>query len=396
MSTLNPPEKVTEAQEKVILQIVDLLLHWPPLTAKNSIVSSGLDKNLAELIPVVDKGISKVINELLESWSDLKVVYRIPKKTETGEAEGKSKSISLDDRRSRATSESMTRQKSLPSEPSVKKELWASVDISKWGPKQMVDGVPLPPNWVWTMDEKSGRRYYYHSKTKETQWEMPEWTEADVLPSGSSSANLDEEELKRIRELDRERERRRIIEIERERQRWREQEVKMEEERYNSINSIIKEASEEQKNSRHGASKPSRNGNYSNGNRNGHHSHDSSMVDENDDSRRRAEKQYKSLIGAIVPNSIRKAAPEMDKEKVKNLAKELVGILVEKEMRYHKGDAPPKELSDEKIRKIKKYTTEFTRKKVERSKRHLPHGPRGSSYHSHDHDSHDSKRHRSR
>jgi histone-lysine N-methyltransferase SETD2 len=54
--------------------------------------------------------------------------------------------------------------------------------------------VQLPPKWKSAKDSE-GRVYYYHVKTRISQWEPPQWTEADQqAESETSSESSDDDE----------------------------------------------------------------------------------------------------------------------------------------------------------------------------------------------------------
>jgi histone-lysine N-methyltransferase SETD2 len=61
-------------------------------------------------------------------------------------------------------------------------------------PPPLPPPVQLPPKWKSAKDSE-GRTYYYHVKTRISQWEPPQWTEADQQPdSETSSESSDEDE----------------------------------------------------------------------------------------------------------------------------------------------------------------------------------------------------------
>ncbi|PNF22139.1 hypothetical protein B7P43_G06798 [Cryptotermes secundus] len=61
-------------------------------------------------------------------------------------------------------------------------------------PPPLPPPVQLPPKWKSAKDSE-GRTYYYHVKTRISQWEPPQWTEADQQPdSETSSESSDDDE----------------------------------------------------------------------------------------------------------------------------------------------------------------------------------------------------------
>ena len=43
--------------------------------------------------------------------------------------------------------------------------------------------MSLPPGWVVTTDEKSGRPYYFNAKTQEASWKPPRHFRSQTPPS---------------------------------------------------------------------------------------------------------------------------------------------------------------------------------------------------------------------
>ena len=51
----------------------------------------------------------------------------------------------------------------------------------------------LPPKWKSAKDP-DGRTYYYHVKTRISQWEPPQWTEADQQPESETSSDSSDDD----------------------------------------------------------------------------------------------------------------------------------------------------------------------------------------------------------
>ena len=48
--------------------------------------------------------------------------------------------------------------------------------------------LPLQHEWSEVIDAKTGRNYYWNTRTRETRWDMPERSRVAVRPSGATSA----------------------------------------------------------------------------------------------------------------------------------------------------------------------------------------------------------------
>ncbi|KAJ9595221.1 hypothetical protein L9F63_013482, partial [Diploptera punctata] len=60
-------------------------------------------------------------------------------------------------------------------------------------PPPLPPPVRLPPKWKSAKDSE-GRTYYYHVKTRVSQWEPPQWTETDQQPESESSSDSSDDD----------------------------------------------------------------------------------------------------------------------------------------------------------------------------------------------------------
>lgn len=60
-------------------------------------------------------------------------------------------------------------------------------------PPPLPPPVQLPPKWKSAKDPE-GRTYYYHVKTRVSQWEPPQWTEADQQPESETSSDSSDDD----------------------------------------------------------------------------------------------------------------------------------------------------------------------------------------------------------
>lgn len=365
----NIKSKINKAQQKLVEDVVHLLELWPVLKSKNSIRDSNLETTLVQL---KDKGINSElksrIDKLVESWSGLEIVYRIPKKSESIS----SRKI-LDERRSRSTDHMISTK--LPTGPSsATKKPWVSIDASSLPSNRKLKGIPLPPGWEWATDPKNDRIYFYNRHSNVTQWNQPSWDDYTK-----------QEEEKRKREKEREKERERIKEIrdlkylEEKRARQREVELREQEERRNILSTIIAQASTN--------NDVNISGKKSNLKTNGDAKRKNVSIEENTSQRQPSpyndwdgkkhasnERKWALLFAAYVPNVIKKYESSTGREVIKNCARDIVHLLAEKEAKRHAGENIPRELSHERKLKIKSFCKIYMEKfmiKFENKKRKI-------------------------
>ncbi|KAH3662381.1 hypothetical protein OGAPHI_005633 [Ogataea philodendri] len=300
--------KLSIKEEELFSYIINILLHWPTLRARNSIANCKIDELLLEVRGKSNNQETKTqIDQLLNGWKDLELVYRIPKKSDLGDAANTS--TNLDDRRTRSTSAPAAE---TPEPVNTK-----------------IDGVALPPGWEWAEDPSTKAIYYYNRTKNITQWEKPKQI---AMPSKVT----DEEERKRRREKERQKEEAKLKRLERERQMARQKELETEEKRMSMLSSIIAEASLE---------RPA-----------------SPVVKKETDHVSSVEKQWTKLFAAAVPNMMKKYQSEIGRDGLKTCARDVVHTLAQKEFKRHADETPPDELSEEKKAKVKHFVKEYMAK----------------------------------
>ncbi|ODV83714.1 hypothetical protein CANARDRAFT_29704 [[Candida] arabinofermentans NRRL YB-2248] len=365
-------------EDQLLANVLDMLNSWPPLKARNTIMNCKLDVYLAQAQQKTeDEDLRKEIKETLEEWDKLEVVYRIPKKGESGQAHGILETH-LDERRVKSSAIAGTPKK-LPVKPGSQiKSSDDTVDIENVPERRKVGGVVLPPGWEWAIDPESKTKYYFHRGKNAVQWERPQ-----SLPSGprgslpttpaptgsattATSVVSDDEEKKRRREKEREREEQLIKQLEEERQKERQQYLDLQEMRMKQLSSIIADASV----AASGSEKLEENriNNYVGSSKK---THKPKTTDKD-----KLEKQWMKLFASLVPNMIKKYEQEIGRDNLKSRAREITHLLAEKELKRHSDSvsAVPKELSADKKAKVKlfvkdymtRYMIKFTEKKRQR------------------------------
>lgn len=391
ISDIGNNKKLTIEQKKVLELVISLFETWPSLKSKNSIQDNEVEDSFSKLqLKSISSDHNKRINMLLEKWSNLEVVYRIPKNV----GNSPSQVTILDDRRNRSNNNNILPSTSvpptakLPSGPaSLSKQPWKFVNTKKLPANQIIDGIPLPYGWEWALDPSSGQVYYYNRILNTAQWNRPEWTN-----------NGEEENPRKRKDREREKELRELKRLERERAKIKRTELKQEEEKLNMLSTIIAQASrtdthDNALDSTHYKNGQSRENGYKKGqpirsNNSSvfvnskdkkqlhHHSenpHSSSLKEHTTSNGVQAiGKQWTALFATYVPNILKKYEAEIGRDNLKNCARDIVHLLTKKEEKRHIGGSVPSSLSERKA-KIKTfskdYMTKFLLKFEEKHKR---------------------------
>lgn len=349
-------EKHMNTECKTIVErIVFLFENWPQLKSKNALQDSVIEDSfkVLETKGIPDK-LQRRIDTLIGSWSELEVIYRIPKKLEPTPT-----STIIDDRRSRSNDTQASPVNSsllqkLPKGPAMMvKQPWGDLNVDELPARRKIDGVPLPPGWEWALEPSSKRRYFYNRKENKTQWEQPEWKVNpvdDVL-----------EKKRKERERERIREQRELEMLRRKREQALIVEQREKEERMNVLSTIIAEASGDGTGS----------GSENNKDNNGRYNRDQSKLKKS--SKDTKEVKWMKSFAGFVPNVLRRYEEAIGRNNLKNCAKDIVHILTEKEMKRHKDEPVPEVISEERKSKIKtfckSYMERFLTKYEEKKKR---------------------------
>lgn len=371
----NSGNKALDAEhKKTVNDIVFLFEHWPSLKSKNALQDSEVEKFFGEL---ENKNLSSDIQErifrLMEQWSTLEIVYRIPKKQEN-----EPNQVVINERRNRLNGLSDTSIKAtkLPTGPALSKP-WGELDVASLHENRKLDGVPLPSGWEWALDPSSGKRYYFNRSLGTTQWIKPEW----------SVVENEEEEKRRRKERDREREKNKELRdlkiLEKERALEKRTEMKKQEERLNMLSTIIAEASRSESpdltSSKRSKipTKPKRSVTINRPASSSSKSH--KLKDGNVENS--TQKAWTKLFAAYVPNAIKKYESSIGRDNLKNCARDIVHLLTDKESKRHAGESVPSALSEERKFKVKSFCKSYMTKfleKYESKKRRSDH-PEGHS-----------------
>lgn len=388
LSGVSYKKQLNSEQLKVLEMAIYLFEKWPKLKSKNSLQDGEIQESLEDFeTKGLPEDLKDKIDHLIEEWSILEVVYRIPKKQEKASSQKV-----LDDRRNRSSITPSLVSK-LPTGPaSLTKQPWGDLDVSLVPENRKVKGCPLPPGWEWALDPTTQTRYYFNRIMNTTQWEKPEWSIDKVTK--------EEDEKRKRKEREREREKARELRdlkvLERERALKRQSELKKEEDRLNMLSNIIAEASRSESDDNEHAKAKSRSklksqsrskSNSSRGAKdvkvnvnkadrvrastssNGEKEHKVSGVNHSLD------KKWMALFASYVPNILKKYESEIGRDNLKNCAREIVHHLAKKEEKRHTGEPAPSVLSDERKAKIKtfskEYMAKFMQKFEEKKKRKL-------------------------
>ncbi|MBW0494768.1 hypothetical protein O181_034483 [Austropuccinia psidii MF-1] len=167
--------------QEIVKTTLEILLKWPLIT-KNKLVSTNIEETVMKLSENPSEIIQTLAAELVKMWVALEVSYRIPKdKKQAGEdLDGsKRKAESLLDqifsKRLRDDDGSKEPGLKLVSEKTfIRPEAAKPFDPLTIKP----ENLQLPHGWSFERTVPDGRPYYYHSITRQSQWEIP--TAADV------------------------------------------------------------------------------------------------------------------------------------------------------------------------------------------------------------------------
>lgn len=300
----------------IITLVLQVLSKWP-LLARNKVESCKIEDSVKKCVEMETEPIIVELSQnLLTTWSELKLEYRIPK------AEGDRKRVaemSIEHIAKRARQES-PRPVDEPLRPIFIKPL-ATISRLSVGP-------PLPPNWREAFVENSAKPYYYNSVTKETQWEVPKViVKVEVGPVVTKPVFKGEEYIAEI--------------IAKEDAR-----VKAEEEE--------KKRLEEEEEKRKLRVKKKGEGNK--------------------------DKKVMALFSTIVVQVMSKYKSHLDQDQFKKRARELTQILCEKEKKHpNYSNEPYDKLTPDKASKIKAFTKDWVRKLIERNRKSSSSSSRSSS-----------------
>ncbi|KAI0399942.1 hypothetical protein F4802DRAFT_528508 [Xylaria palmicola] len=189
----------------VVLQVLDILYHFPRLT-KNKIVDSKIESTIQSLTKSEHKGVAKESAQLLDEWSKLEVAYRIPRKKLDPNAPSTQNSQpvnSFEERRSARPEEPLRPVATLPTN-------------TPKGPRSNVpqrnpnffNGFPrrnrtvppaLPAGWFATTDKRGS--LYYYTKTGDTTWQRPTAPAPDVALPQSNGPSKAQQEQKTLQDI---------------------------------------------------------------------------------------------------------------------------------------------------------------------------------------------------
>lgn len=184
---LNSQLSTWKDDPNVILQILDILDNFPKIT-RNKIIDSQIESNIQPLTTLggdepssEEERVAKKATELLASWANLEVAYRIPRVQ--GERQTK-QPVNQFDRRDRGSEQ---RQRSATKSPSPVFETQHRPNQprgprnaptrpragrrNRQGQQQRSDERELPAGWYSASDE-AGRVYFY-THQGETTWKRP-------------------------------------------------------------------------------------------------------------------------------------------------------------------------------------------------------------------------------
>jgi histone-lysine N-methyltransferase SETD2 len=301
-----------QEDEELIENILTILTRWPKVT-KNKISSSQIEDVIKDLNSKTNnEEIKMLATDLLDEWSKLQMAYRIPKTLD--------KSNTINNAYGRGTTSP---------EPDRTEETYQTNQSHK--------EPTLPDGWEMAFDENTQKPYYFNRKKNLSRWTHPA---EDIIPTGPRDMNKRKktgDEFRKEEERLRKEKEEQFNEIQRKQKLL--QEMILQSQEADRVRREQEEKARQEQKLKAKAKAKSRA-------TNGHHSSSSVVVEAN----------WKTLFARHVPNLLKKYEPEIGKENCKGCSKDLVKILVSKEMKRDTKESPPAELDKHKLKKIKEYS----------------------------------------
>ncbi|KAL8782875.1 MAG: hypothetical protein Q9213_005052 [Squamulea squamosa] len=194
----------------VVLQILDILDHFPRLT-RNKIIDSKIEGTIETLKDCGDDRVEIQSAALLKHWSTLETAYRIPRKKrdpnattpviradpagrrENGRNERKGRSRSRSPSKSRSRSRSLDAPRGPSAIPGGPRAMSAQRPAPFYNAARPPPRPPrpyentLPPGW-WEVAMENGRSYYYNTRGA-TTWTRPTRPAIPPPPPQKSASN---------------------------------------------------------------------------------------------------------------------------------------------------------------------------------------------------------------
>lgn len=314
-------------KDEFIRKILIILKKWPKMT-KNKISSSQIESVIKDLKNrSEDEEIIDLASSLLEDWSQLQMAYRIPKN------DTKTSSPALYGRNTRSPERSSTPQE---------------------------DEAPLPDGWEQGIDPNTQKPYYFHRELNLSRWDRP----TIAVPKGPKGPKFEPKRPSNKSFQDIELSRREEERIRREK----EEQFKEIQQKELLLQEMISKSQKEFEEKKKLELKL--------------------KMEKREKEKEKAklkkkapsmsiEQQWTKLFASCIPNFVKKHESEIGRDNIKGCARDLVKILVEKELKKDPKSEPPSEFDSKKLKKIKEYSKTFMEKflmkyRSKHSKRKLP------------------------
>lgn len=300
-----------------ITHTLHILARWPKVT-RNKILSLQIEDVVRQLhLLSRDRQIKLASADLLAEWGNLQMAYRIPKVN----GDRSSNSPSVYGRGTRSKSPEPAEAPSVPAEE------------------------PLPEGWNVTIDQNTGKPYYYHMELGLLRWDRPvaEQVRAPKPRPEKKRGNFQEDMLARQEEerlkTERENQFREMQQKERMLQdvilqSQRQAEEKRQAEERAKADKLARSKEKYQRQQQQKKAKK----------------HAGTLT---------SQQKWARLFAQHVPNMIKKHEKVIGHDNIKGCARELVNILASKETKKHPDAAPPAELERAKLKKIKEFCSSF-------------------------------------
>lgn len=336
--------------EQIVTCILEILSRWPKVT-KNKISSSQIEVTITELSKKGDYPVvAELSKSILREWSELKMAYRIPRRDRAAKSATPETTTQKDDAAEIIEKAPMvttpTQPKAAMSDPPNKPKGSTVKKLKDHKPK-------LPKGWFSAL-APSGQTYYYNADKTITTWE---WPGEDLVAKELKKKEAAKEILQRS-------------------------EMQL------NLQKIIEEASKKPLSSTASpATEPSATPDEVRvtpkpGLLERKESDRSQKTTKKNKSKEEdVEKKLTKTLARYVPNQIARYEEELGHEQIKNVARDIVQILVSKEIRVGQNVKSPGEMTDSRKAKVKAFIKVYMEKFLAkfRQKRALKHGNHSDS-----------------
>ncbi|KAF3991601.1 hypothetical protein FT663_01472 [Candidozyma haemuli var. vulneris] len=358
--TLSQILKENSEVDELTRKVLSILRRWPSMT-RNKIESSQIEDVVKKIVSNTDNSeIRELGSDLLADWSKLEMAYRIPKNRD---GSAKTEKVA---RGSMSPLYGRTVRSASPT--------WGYEDVTEpttndSPPSEAPDDDELPPGWQKAVDPNTNTVYYYHSELGISKWERPTIAvpKGPSIPKGpkqkqNKQQKQQEQQSKQKQKNGKPNQREGDYSSveESKLQKLKEEQFNEMRQREKLLQDLIVQSQQEAEEKKRLAEQAKKD-----------------KLDKLKQRRKQKELAWAKsrtppvkdesvevlwtrTLARYIPNMVKKHEAEIGHENVKGCARDLVKILASKEAK--KETAPPKELDNAKLKKLKEFTGSFMEK----------------------------------